>query len=331
MNRLAQLLCHALCLMTLLAATSASAQQRTVMSREEENALYERMRRYGINRADVQAIGGRAMVDVPFEKNTPDHTYNDILAERVLKPGEHYRFEVDEYVITMRIPDAPYGSSWIVPFADTRSNPARDAILRKSPTGLQLANLIWFYGTGVWPLYVGWKGGMAMTLNYRAVSPETKTTETHATPETLRRWSQNFIESIVPPPGEAEENVRQGFIDNRLGTRIHLNAEPVVINGRIWVRDSMNARYGRRYSYMTVLRPDRWLLANFSVPQYDYNANPDPSTYPAALKRAFADMEAMLASLRVSTLNDDGAPDPFVIERVEPAPLPVREKRPVAD
>jgi hypothetical protein len=39
-------------------------------------------------------------------------------------------------------------------------------------------------------------------------------------------------------------------------------------------------------------------------------------------------MEAMLASLRVSTLNDDGAPDPFVIERVEPAPLPVREKRP---
>ena len=330
MNRLAKFLCRALCLMTLLAATSASAQQRTVMSREEENALYERMLRYGINRAEVQEIGGTVNVAVPFEKTTPDHTYNNILAERVLKPGEHYRFEIDEYVITILVPDAHPSQSWVVPFADTRSNPARDAILRKSPTGLQLANLSWFYGTGVWPLYVGWKGGMAMTLNYRAVSPETKTTQTHATPETLRRWSQSLIESRVPPPGEAEENVRQGFIDNRLGTRIYLNTEPVVLNGRIWVRDSMNERYGRRYAYMTVLRPDRWLLATFSVPQFDYNANPDPSTYPAALKRAFADMEAMLASLRVSTLNDDGAPDPFVIERVEVAPLPVREKRPDA-
>ena len=173
----------------------------------------------------------------------------------------------------------------------------------------------------------GWQGGMAMKLNYRAVSPENKTMETHANPETLRRWSQSFIESRMPPPGEAEKNVQQGFIDNRLGKRIHLNAEPVVINGRIWVRTAMNERYGRYYSYRTVLRPDRWLLATFSLPQYDYNANPDPSTYPAALKRAFADMEAMLASLRVSTLNDDGAPDPFVVERVEPAPLPIREKR----
>ncbi len=327
MNRLAQHLCHVLCLMTLLATTAASAQPER--KDEDIDTVYERMRRYGINREDVRipSVRARKTVDVPFEKNTPDHTYDGILAERVLKPGEHYRFEIDEYVITMLVPDAPYGSSWIVPFADTRSNPARDAILRKSPTGLQLANFIWFYGTGVWPLYVGWQGGMAMTLNYRAVSPETKTMETHATPETLRRSAQSFIESIVPPPGEAEKNVQQGFIDNRLGKRIHLNAEPVVVNGRIWVRTAMNERYGRYYSYRTVLRPDRWLLAVFSAPQYDYNANPDPSTYPAALKRAFADMEAMLASLRVSTLNDDGAPDPFVVERVEPAPLPIREKR----
>jgi hypothetical protein len=321
--------------MTLFAATCVSAQKAPTTweeggqrGEERRNALNERMRRYGISREDVKEIGGRMMVAVPFEKNTPDHTYDKIHADDVLKPGEHYRFEIDEYVITMLIPDAPPGSSSIVPFADTRSNPGRDAILRKSPTGLQLANLSWHYGTGVWPLYVGWKGGMAVTLNYRAVSPETKTTETHASPESLRDTAQRFIESLVPPPGEAEAALKRGFIDNRLGTRIHLNAEPVVINGRIWVRTAMNERYGRRYTYRTVLRPDRWLLAGFSVPQFDYNANPDPSTYPAALKRAFADMEAMLASLRVSTLNDDGAPDPFVIERVEPAPLPVREKRP---
>jgi hypothetical protein len=39
-------------------------------------------------------------------------------------------------------------------------------------------------------------------------------------------------------------------------------------------------------------------------------------------------MEEMASSLRVVRIDDDGAPDPFVIERVEPAPLPVREKPP---
>jgi hypothetical protein len=41
-------------------------------------------------------------------------------------------------------------------------------------------------------------------------------------------------------------------------------------------------------------------------------------------------MEEMASSLRVVRIDDDGAPDPFVIERVEPAPLPVREKLPAA-
>ena len=75
----------------------------------------------------------------------------------------------------------------------------------------------------------------------------------------------------------------------------------------------------------------RWLVVSFSLPQYDYNANPDPSTYPASIKRAIAIMEEMVPSLRVVNTKDDGSPDPFVIERVEPAPLPVREKPPVAE
>jgi hypothetical protein len=64
------------------------------------------------------------------------------------------------------------------------------------------------------------------------------------------------------------------------------------------------------------------------MPQFDYNGNPDATSYPDPLKQAIAQMEAMMASLRVAKRSDDGAPDPFVIERVEPAPLPVREKRP---
>ena len=326
MKLLTHALHQALCLMTLLVASSASAQQ----ARENVNrdAVYERMLRYGISRDDVKSIGGGMYVEVPFEKNTPDHTYDMILAHRVLKPGENYRFEVDEYVVTMLIPDAPTGSSWIVPYADTRSVPARDAILRKSQNGLQLANLCWHYGTGVWPLYIGWRGDLCMILRFRAVSPETNTTETHATPETMRRWAQRLIESYVPPPGEVEQTAREGSIDSRAGNRIYLNAEPVVINGRIWVRSALNSSYSRTYSYRTVLHPDRWLLANFSVPEFDYNTNTDRSTYPAALKRAFADMEAMLASLRISIINGYGASDPFVIERVEPASLPLREKLP---
>ena len=96
----------------------------------------------------------------------------------------------------------------------------------------------------------------------------------------------------------------------------------------------MNTSYGlgeQTFYYKTILSPDRSLGISFSLPQYDYNANPDPSTYPAAIKRAIAIMEEMVASLRVVNTKDDGSPDPFVIERVEPAPLPVREKPPVAE
>ena len=39
-------------------------------------------------------------------------------------------------------------------------------------------------------------------------------------------------------------------------------------------------------------------------------------------------METMLPSLRFVKTNDDGSPDPFVAERVELGPPPVREKLP---
>ena len=96
MNRLAQHLCHALCLMTLL--TSAAAWGQPERKDEDIDTVYERMRRYGINREDVRipSVKGRAIVQMLVDKYTPEHTYDSILAERVLKPGEHYRFEIDE-------------------------------------------------------------------------------------------------------------------------------------------------------------------------------------------------------------------------------------------
>lgn len=81
---------------------------------------------------------------------------------------------------------------------------------------------------------------------------------------------------------------------------------------------------------MTTLSSDRMVGFSFGLPEYDYSANPDSSTYPAAIKRAYALMDELVASLRIAKVNDDGSPDPFVLERVEPAPLPVREKLPTA-
>ena len=293
---------------------------------KRRDIVYERMARYGINREDVKSIGGGMHVETG-EKHTPYHTYDMIIAHKVLRPGEHYRFELDDYIVTMRVPDAPPGSAWIVPYADTRTEPEREGVLRRSRGGLQVANLGWHYGTGVYPLYFGWQGHLSMTIAYNTISPKGIETD-YANPENMRRQSQEVIESFVPPQAEIEQAAREGKIDNRAGTRIFLNAESVVINGRVWIHHAVNMSYFRRYTYRTVLRPDRLLVAGFSVPDYDYNAHPDFSTYPAALKRAFADMEAMVASLRVARINDDGSPDPFVIERVEPAPLPVREPMP---
>jgi len=312
-------------------------RQQSVVTRAEKerelkrlDVVYEHMLRYGINREDVKSIGRGASISGPYQNSSSDSEYGKILADRVLKPGEHYRFEVDQYIVTIPVPDAVHGSSWIVPYADTRSDPERDAILRKSTGGLQLANLSWYYGTGIWPLFVGWQGGMSMELRYRAVSAENKNLEIYATPESLRSWTQKIIETYVPTPADVEDAARRRRILTAAGTQIYLDAEPVVINGRVWVRYALNKHYGRSYAYKTKLGHDRWLHVHFSLPEYDYNANPDRTTYPAALQRAFADMEAMLASLRVAILNDDGAPDPFVVERVEAAPLPLREKLPTA-
>ena len=49
--------------------------------------------------------------------------------------------------------------------------------------------------------------------------------------------------------------------------------------------------------------------------------------YPDWLKRAFSTMDEMVGSIRIAKRNDDGKPDPFVLEPVAPAPLPIREMK----
>jgi hypothetical protein len=289
---------------------------------EQREAIYEHMARYGINREDMAAM--RRL----YQQTPHTNPYVKIAAEKVLKPGEHYRFELDDHILTLLIPDAPYGQSWIVPYANTRQpDPDMAKELAEEKGRVKIANIMWNYGTGIYPLYFGWQGIMAMTASY-SIIPKGKYAADKPTPEALRQRASEGMKLRIPSQAEIDHAIHTRSILNGAGNRIFLDAETIVINGRVWVRNAMNKSYGRLYAYKTVLSSDRMLGIVFLMPQYNYNANPDSAGYPAALKRAFADMEAMVASFRITKQNDDGAPDPFVIERVDPAPLPVREKLP---
>ena len=305
-------------------STTTDKAEQWRQYQEKRRQIYERMAKEGISRDLVAAIEGNEHLDLGPIKTPPYAMYKKIAAEKVLKPGEHYRFELDEHILTMVVPDAIVSSSWIVPYADTRTEPERDAALKKSKGGLQVANLAWEYGTGIWPLFIGWKGRMNMTIAYTDVRI-VKNAEDISTPEKLRQRASALQKGRLPSQEQINYSESTKYLAH---TRIYLDAETIVINGRAWIREAMNAHYSRRCIYRTALLPDRMLSILIDMPQFDYNGNPDATSYPDPLKQAIAQMEAMMASLRVAKRSDDGAPDPFVIERVEPAPLPVREKRP---
>ncbi|MDQ5877869.1 MAG: hypothetical protein QG638_601 [Pseudomonadota bacterium] len=310
-------------------------QRRQGQIKEEERQqklrqLYDRMAREGISRDAVEALGtlgSRTYLDLGPIRVPPYAMYNMILAGKVLKPSDHYRFELDEHILTMVVPDAIVSSSWIVPYADSRTEPERDAALKRSKGGLQVANLAWHYGTGIWPLFIGWKGRMNMSITYTDVRI-VKNAEDISTPEKLRQRASTLQKGRIPSQEQINYSESTKYLAH---TRIYLGAETIVINGRAWIREAMNEHYSRSYIYRTALLPDRMLSILIDMPQFDYNGNPDATSYPDPLKQAIAQMEAMMASLRVAKRSDDGKADPFVIERVEPGPLPVREKRPAAD
>lgn len=314
---------------TLFSIQSALAENTTTDNaeqwrqyQEKRRQIYERMAKEGISRDLVAAIEGNEHLDLGPIKVPPYAMYRKIAAEKVLKPGEHYRFELDEHILTIVVPDAIVGSSWIVPYADTRTDPERDAALKKSKGGLQVANLAWEYGTGIWPLFIGWKGRMNISIAYTDVRI-VKNAEDISTPEKLRQRASILQKGRIPSQEQINYSESTKFLAE---TRIYLDAETIVINGRAWIREATNELYSQSYIYRTALLPDRMLTVLINMPQFDYNGLPDADQYPAPLKRAFAQMEAMMASLRLAKRNDEGMHDPFVIERVEAAPLPVREK-----
>jgi len=290
---------------------------------EQREELYARMRRYGINRDDMSAL--RSL----YEESPPHSSpHIEIPTKNLLKPGEHYRIELDEYVLTMKVPEGDSGSSFISPYNDTRQpDPGMEKFLKQSKGSLRVANLGWYtYGPpSIWERRYDSSGA---SIFYRIIAPEIS--EKYSTPERMQKTMIEIRERSIQTQADIERAARERLIDSRKGNRIVLKPEPVAINGRIWMRDAMHSGgyNSRNYSYATYLRPGRFLIANFGLPQYDFDANLDPATYPKEIRQAIARMDEMVASLRIAKINDDGAPDPFVIERVEPGPLPVREPLP---
>lgn len=287
---------------------------------EQKNAIYERMKRYGITREDIHVY--RRLLESPPPHSQP---HVKILAREVLDPGEYLRIEMDEFIVTMKIPDATWSSSWLWPYNNTRSpDPAMQKYLEQEKGSLKVAAMGWencvFLGC------MKRRGDVSgLTMTYRILKPE-EITGMFSTPEKLQQGVRDnqkfFIEQAL-----ARRGLNPIVSDAELeAKRVALAPEIVTINGRIWVRHALNDYMGRDYIYVTTLSPGRMLSARFGMPNgHDYNAQPEPTTWPRSAKRAFENMEQIAASLRVVKMNDDGSSDPFVVERVEPGPLPVRE------
>ena len=301
-------------------------KEKTPYKKEEEN-IYGNMKRYGINRDNVEAMRRLNETIPPY---SDPHTM--IGVDDLYNPGEHYRVEMDEFILTVKVPDAnKIPGQWIWPYTNTRTPEPKMAKLLQNKQGtLKLASLGWFTCKSLFPADLF---GSCERTSFNAFyhTFQKKDNESFSTPEKLQHYLEEVQRSFIPTHQEIERAARERLIDSRIGNRSVLSPVAVLINRRIWIHQARGNSDGQTYLYSTSLQPMRWLVVSFSLPQYDYNANPDPSTYPAAIKRAIAIMEEMVASLRVVNTKDDGSPDPFVIERVEPAPLPVREKPPVAE
>lgn len=290
----------------------------------KKEKVYARMKRYGINRQDMATLRRLSETAPPYSD-----PHIRIPAEDFLNPGEYYRFELDEYIVNLLIPNAKdVPGQWIYPYVNTHApDAAMKEYLEQEKGSLPIASLGWyncvFFGC------MNSRGDVSgVTMTYRILNPE-EIEGKFSTPENLRKgqteWNQYLIKQAQtrygsnPIISRAEEEAYQ----------IAINPEIVTINGRVWVRYAMNRYMNRDYHYLTTLSPGRMLRVRFGMPNgHDYNAQPDPATWPGSAKKAYANMEKMAASLRVSKIDDDGSPDPFVVERVEPAPLPVREPLP---
>lgn len=106
--------------------------------KEQRDALYAHMRRFGIDRQDVASIRRLYEMSPPYSD-----PHVSLAAEEILSPGEHYRIEIDEFILTMKVPDFPASSSWLWPYTNTRTpDPGMEKLLAREEGALKVATLV---------------------------------------------------------------------------------------------------------------------------------------------------------------------------------------------
>jgi hypothetical protein len=270
-----------------------SYEREMEKKREPEKAIYSHMKRYGINREDV------AKLQSLYEKwHGKKPQYKLINTADILRPGEYYRIEMDEFVLTMKVPGAQYhgNGKWIYPYVDTRQT-------TDSEQDQLVAHISWRIDIPSFSKNMPWWGVKATYY----ILPQQRQEE-YLNPEAIRKIRSDAQNVLIE---------KYMIYDS-----IALTPEIVTINERIWIHEAMDKGHVRTYRYITTLSPDRGLLILFIIP--------NDRDISSGARKAYGWMQEMVASIRITKINDDGSPDPFVVERVEPAPLPVREKRPAS-
>ena len=291
----------------LIAADSINGSELKLSFKEREAAIYAHMKRYGINREDIEAL-----------RQLDPYPHINVAAEKLLNPGEYFRIELDEYTLSMKLPEGnPVPGNWIWPYNNTRT-PTPEMKKKLEHPGmdkgrLKVADLGWYVCNGgmLMGLISGRCATSGVSMRYSILTPEEK--EAASTPEKHLRRNQRYLENLFIQEKERAASRGKTVAPNR----VHFGPEIVVLNGRIWIRDALNRETERTYYYSTTLASDRRLLVTFSIPGIDHNVPDDPAGYSAPTRRGMAIMETMLPSLRIVKTNDDGSPDPFVVERVE--------------
>ena len=304
----------------LIGSESINGTDTKLSAKEQKAVIYEHMKRYGINREDIEAL-----------RQLRSNPHINVAAEKLLNPGEHFRIELDEYTLSMKLPEGnPVPGNWIWPYNNTRT-PTPEMKKKLEHPGmdkgrLMVADLGWYVCNGgmLMGLISGRCATSGVSMRYSILTPEEK--EAFSTPEKHLRRTQKHLENRLIQ--EKERAASRG--GTGVTNPVSLAPEIVVLNGRIWIHHALDFETSRTYFYSTTLASDRRLLVTFGIPGIDHNVPDDPSSYSAPTRRSMAIMETMLPSLRIVKTNDDGSPDPFVVERVELGPLPVREKLPAA-
>ena len=187
---LAALVSHAA---QLSASDTARGSESKLSFKEQEAAIYQRMRRHGVNREEIKAFRDL------YETNPP-YSFPHVMtsANEVLNPGEHLRIEMDEFIATMKIPDAPAMSitSRIWPYNNTRNpDPAMQKYLEQQKGALKVAAMGWencnFLGC------MNRRGDVSgMTMTYRILKPE-EITGMFSTPERLQQASRDLQKFFI--------------------------------------------------------------------------------------------------------------------------------------